>query len=216
MHLETLNNGFKIISLSETWFNINNVSAYNIENFSHEYLLRANKMGGGVSIFIDKSVEYKTRNDLNKMESYVEALWIEIQRRDKSNLLIGTIYRPPGTDTALFNDYMTYTLSIITKEKKNVVHMGDYNLDLINSGTHRPTNEFIEINYANLCIPLINKPTRITNNSSTLIDNIFSNIIEDDLCNKGILYWSISDHFPVFYLHKTEPDNTEKKTPHKR
>ena len=48
-------------------------------------------------------------------------------------------------------------------------------------------------------LPLINRPTRISQNSATLIDNIFTNninTIEKD--QQGILVTDITDRFPVF------------------
>ena len=44
--------------------------------------------------------------------------------------------------------------------------------------------------------PTIKYPTRVTEHSSTLIDNIFSNCIDSD-ANSVIIYNDISDHFPV-------------------
>ena len=51
--------------------------------------------------------------------------------------------------------------------------------------------------------PLINTPTRITESSATLIDNIFSNDL-DGLTNgiQCILVTDISDHFPVVYINE--------------
>ena len=47
--------------------------------------------------------------------------------------------------------------------------------------------------------PLISKPTRITNISATLIDNIFVNYVDE--CHKcGILFTDLSDHQPVFQI----------------
>ena len=46
-------------------------------------------------------------------------------------------------------------------------------------------------------LPIISKPTRITDNSATLIDNFFIN----EPCNfeSGIIISDISDHFPIFF-----------------
>src|SRR3989442_522462 len=54
---------------------------------------------------------------------------------------------------------------------------GDFNLDLIKSASHTPTDEFLLNLNVNSYMPLITKPTRVTPNSSTLIDNIFTNNI---------------------------------------
>ena len=52
-------------------------------------------------------------------------------------------------------------------------------------------------------IPLIVRPTRITANSATLIDNIFTNNLEN-LNNSlnGVLITDISDHFPIFHINR--------------
>ncbi|CAH3170307.1 unnamed protein product, partial [Porites lobata] len=54
-------------------------------------------------------------------------------------------------------------------------------------------------------IPLINRPTRITAHSATLIDNIFTNNVRCKHFN-GIVINDISDHLPVFVY---EVDETE-------
>ena len=48
-------------------------------------------------------------------------------------------------------------------------------------------------------IPLINKPTRITSHSATLIDNIFFNAL-GIIHNSGIFLNDISDHFLIFTI----------------
>ena len=47
------------------------------------------------------------------------------------------------------------------------------------------------------CYNLIDKPTRITDNSSTIIDHIYTNIFDKPL-DSGILSYDISDHLPVY------------------
>ena len=67
--------------------------------------------------------------------------------------------------------------------------------------THNPTSEFLDLMFSISFIPLVNKPTRITSNSATLIDNIFTN--EYKRQNKymtGILITDISDDYPIFHI----------------
>ena len=55
-------------------------------------------------------------------------------------------------------------------------------------------------------LPTIKKPTRITDSSSTLIDNILTNYFEDFV--SGIMTIDITDHLPIFIVFKnffTEP-----------
>ena len=49
--------------------------------------------------------------------------------------------------------------------------------------------------------PLITKPTRVTKDTATLIEHIFTNNFETDSKHvQGILCTSISDHFAVFHI----------------
>ena len=95
--------------------------------------------------------------------------------------------------------------------------MGDFN---VNTLPHirgcLSVQEFKNIFAANYCFPLINKPTRLTSTSSSLIDNIYSTIPAlANGCDSGILEISISDHYGIFTVDK----NTtilEEKTPTKK
>ena len=51
--------------------------------------------------------------------------------------------------------------------------------------------------------PAITKPTRISNVSATLIDNIFTNYINRDITS-GLLITEISDHLSVFAVCKND------------
>ena len=77
--------------------------------------------------------------------------------------------------------------------------MGDYNINLLNSSTYEHTGEFVDILYSNEFLRLISRPTRITSNSATLIDNMMTNCL-DNLSSSinGILVTDISDHFYDF------------------
>ena len=54
-------------------------------------------------------------------------------------------------------------------------------------------SDFLDIIYSTNLVPNITSPTRLTSQSQTLIDNIFSSIINDD-CVADNLISPISDH----------------------
>ena len=74
-----------------------------------------------------------------------------------------------------------------------------------------PTEQFLDMVYANAFIPLINRPTRITKETSTLIDNIFTNNydIKDSLYS-GILQTDISDNYIVFHFSESDFISSQK------
>ena len=53
--------------------------------------------------------------------------------------------------------------------------MGDYNINLLNVDTHQLTSDSNDALFSNGFVPMITRPTRVTSNSATLIDNIFTN-----------------------------------------
>ena len=92
-----------------------------------------------------------------------------------SNIIIGVVYRPPAGDTREFINFMETILSRIHHERKETYIMGDFNLDITGSVAHPDALEFLDLMHTSSLFPLIDKPTRVTPNSSTLLDNIFSN-----------------------------------------
>ena len=47
--------------------------------------------------------------------------------------------------------------------------------------------------------PLIDRPTRITSHSATLVDNIFTNVLTHSI-KSGVCVVDITDHFPIFQI----------------
>ena len=85
--------------------------------------------------------------------------------------------------------------------------MGDFNAntlnELKNSSTH--IHDFSNICSTYYYHKLINLPTRERKQSSTLLDNIYTNIPDCyDNGSSGILgFLTQSDHYPIFYCKKT-------------
>ena len=74
--------------------------------------------------------------------------------------------------------------------------MGDFNLDLLQYNHHTPTQEFIDALFSFAFFPLISNPTRLTPYSATLIGNIFTNNLSQNVLN-GVVQNDLSDHLPV-------------------
>jgi hypothetical protein len=71
-----------------------------------------------------------------------------------------------------------------------------FNFDLLKYDNHVPTCDFLSNMLSHSLFPAIRHPTRITDQSATLIDNIFMNCIQDDF-DSAIIYSDISDHLPI-------------------
>ena len=79
--------------------------------------------------------------------------------------------------------------------------MGDFNIDLFKYDHSTDGASFLDSLYANFLLPYISTPSRVTTHSRTLIDNIFSNNIEDGLISGNIIS-TISDHYAQFLYMK--------------
>ena len=62
----------------------------------------------------------------------------------------------------------------------------------------KPLLIMLTVSFLILFFPCINRPTRITTSSATLIDNIITNACFEHNINPAIIYSDISDHLPVF------------------
>ena len=76
----------------------------------------------------------------------------------------------------LIKDFLNKLLEKVSKEQKSVSLLGDFNINLLNYNDHLLTNEFLDSLASKSVILYILQPTRITDRSETLIDNIFSNV----------------------------------------
>ena len=208
--LKSLKSPFDILVFTETWLMPDNIDCCKIDGYHALHLTRpceGNKdfktRGGGVSIFINDKIAFKTRNDISIMEPFMECLVIELNFNN-SKYLIGGIYRPPNADIHLFTDKFNRFCEPL-KSSYKLVLLGDFNVDLLNNNSNKTNFELCM--QSNYLIPTILAATRvslITNNdgsekrSDTLIDNIFIN--QQINFNSGLIQMSITDHYPIYII----------------
>ena len=61
------------------------------------------------------------------------------------------------------------------------------------------TKHFYDNIFEKGAIPIINRPTRISEHLGSLIDNILTTDIFNNSLKKGIIKLDVSDHFPIFF-----------------
>ena len=109
---------------------------------------------------------------------------------------------------------MLNILKIHQKKLKNesfVILGTDQNFDLLKVDNHPQTSSLLNIFIANSFLPCTSKPTRIADHSQTLIDNIYTNNIQQETVIKsGILLEDISDHLPIVCSISTKRRHQEK------
>ena len=207
--LTKLNFSFKVIGLTETWLNDDIADSYELNNYNHIHRYREDQVGGGVSLYLNSNLVYKERQDIeNYFMSSAEAVFVETDQA-----IIACIYRPPSSSVTDFNSDLAKVLDIISKERKKCYLMGDLNINITNYMNNNQIKEFLDIMYSYYFHPMISVPTRVTETSATLIDNIFTNVLGVN-SKSGVLCMEVADHCPIFLimfkLH-TESDSTAPK-----
>lgn len=147
---------------------------------------------GGTAIYIKNNLDYKVRQDLNKLsfETNCELASIELK---SSKTVIVALYRP-DYDMSLFFEILTKLLNKICRENKRIIIAGDLNLNVLKLDKNiKKLNRIL--NNCN-CKWVLNEPTRTETNknnvtTSTCIDNFIVNFNE---YNGSVLRHKISDH----------------------
>ncbi len=119
-------------------------------------------------------------------QSGAKDLWLTIQRRKLPSLIISCIYRHPKTPSPSF-DYIDDIPHNMCIRKKPIFILGDLNDEL------QSNNRLSRILKNNHLSQLINKPTRITPTSATLLDVIINNK-PDIVLSSDVTPSFIADH----------------------
>ena len=105
----------------------------------------------------------------------IPCLWLEITPINCKPFLVGNIYRPPDSKVE-FNDRFEEFIDKVIGENKEYILMGDFNKNLLNVDTNIEWGNFT----TSLGLTqLIDEPTRVTTESQTLIDHIYTNTEEN-------------------------------------
>ena len=196
-YLNLLDHHFIFVGVTETWLKDSNCDLFGLKGY-HMVESHRGSPGGGVSICVRDDISFFERPDLNKFNDNIESIFIEInkdQLNTAKNVLVGVLYRPPNQDISICNDDLSNLLEKIRREDKFCYLLGDYNLNILNYESHRLTGDFVDLLSSHSFLPLITRSTRITNCSATLIDNIFTNHVENlEYSTQRLLVTDVSDH----------------------
>ena len=115
-----------------------------------------------------------------------------------SGIIVGSIYRPLDQSVENFLERFSNVFSVVNRENKIIYLLGDYNINLLNVGKVQYVDNFINLLLSHHMYPLIDHPTRITNETISLIDNVITNNVDN--VKSGIFITDISDHLPVYCI----------------
>jgi hypothetical protein len=146
---------------------------------------------GGVCIYVLNNIQFSPINlDKFNKEKDLESCVLKLCLTTDSIILI-CIYRSPIGNFKFFLKQLESILNKICKLSTDIILCGDFNINHLNDTPSKQLLESLLASY-NL-FSTANFPTRICNNFSTLIDNIY---ISTKICNFSIipLINGLSDH----------------------
>ena len=126
----------------------------------------------GVGMFIDESLDYcilkKTSNKA------FQVLWTELSFANKKNAICGIFYRQHNSPE-IFQSYFDQTIEKFASSGKNIVIMGDFNIDLLKCASSSYSHDFLSSLQSCFLFPSIDKPAHVRSTSATSIDIFINN-----------------------------------------
>ena len=194
--IDAFKNKIDVFILTETWLTNSTSSLCSIKGYNAYHSIRCFQTGGGVSVFVKDiyccHLNLCVNNDVIEMVSAKVKL-----ARNKCVEVVG-LYRPPSGNIYSFIHTLEETFDNLKPNLNPTIVGGDFNICLFKSDTDLAAESFSNMMSLYFFIPHITLPTREQNNSSSLIDHIWSNIPHQVI--SGVLETSVTDHYPIFSL----------------
>ena len=207
--LENKRSKIDVLMLCETFLSNNTTSLLNIPGYNIFADSRTQHKGGSTAILVRNGITCKRLPNVFKFkEKELESTFVEIGAKNGQLIVIGSLYRPNCSEKNLISDIQ----EIITKtqkEKKELIIGMDRNLDLLKSLEHKLTQQFLDTLLDLDMLPTITRPTKITHQTATLIDNIFVSGKLYRNFESAIILSDISDHLPILSLLKQSKYSTK-------
>ena len=99
----------------------------------------------------------------------LEDIWLTIQNKKFPSFILGCVYRHPHALGNSF-DYLSEVFRSMCLKNKPLIILGDFNDNLLNKN-----NKIGKLLKSLHLTQLVNEPTRITDNSTSIIDLIITN-----------------------------------------
>ena len=169
--LDVEGNNIHILGITETWLNNSHSdSEISIHGYNLERRDRTKCHGGGVAVYVHESVTYARCPDLES--DAVESLVIRVSFPHAKSMFIALVYRPPSAPVAWYgvlDDFMDR----LCAQECELVLMGDINIDILD-GMHTAPSAWQDIIDGHQLTQVVRDPTRVTEDTQTLIDHIYS------------------------------------------
>ena len=205
----SLDSKLDILGITETKLSEKSLSNVNIKgyNFFHTDSLTN---AGGAALYIANNLKAIPIPDIKFDLELVESCWVHIDAgKNNKTLIIGCINKHPTCNLEQFRNQLSNIIKILNPNSHEIYIFGDINIDFLKYNEHSQTEEFLDMLFANNVLPIITKPTRLTDHTATLIDHIYTNSLQK--FTAGIVTVDITDHLPIFGVIETQPPRNKNK-----
>lgn len=189
LFLEQLDTSLDVIMVTETWSK-NNCDLVRLPTYQTFFLNRDNGRGGGVCMLFRNIWEA----DLLPLFT-VCTVDYEVLSVCSGSTLFVVCYRPPQGSVTAFISFFESLLSHSREKRLDLACGGDININMLSNDISK--RNFDLLLQANGFSNVIDLPTRITQNSSTLLDLFITNI-DRARVKSGVISADISDHLPIY------------------
>ncbi len=158
--------------------------------------------GGGIIMYIRSEIPHFRREDLEQKQDYddIECVWAEIKYPNSPGILVCAVYRAPDYSLNMFMERFEPIMETAFMENKELIVLGDFNMDYTNGfDDHQGWKLFIE---SFSLYQMINTPTRVTEESATIIDHIYTTE-PSNIAAVMVPVIGTSDHYPVCYTRNS-------------
>ena len=124
-----------------------------------------------VALYINETLQPNyLPNKSNCIANCAEIVTVEVTFANGKKVLISCVYRAPNTNVDILSDFL---IAILRNNRNKTIYVcADFNIDLLQSDKDNSVSNFIDHLHSLGLHPLITRPTRITCQSKTLIDNL--------------------------------------------
>ena len=187
------NENISILSLSETRLDSSVSEAEICIPGYRSVRLDRNRNGGGILTYIKEDIPFNVKRDL--FIDGLELMCVEICLAKQKPFVIVYWYRPPDSNIAIF-DKVEALFQSLEFTSKDVIFYGDLNCDLLKDPLSSNAKRLQCLAEDFNLKQTVDKPTRVTPTSATLIDVIYSSNPEK-LTFCDVIPLSMSDHYMV-------------------
>ena len=190
------------LMLSETWLKPDIANCYQIDGYDMLHSIPTGSVTGkGCAIYIKKDLFpfCTVIEELSACQAEFQCISILVAVPASASFIVSTLYRSPSFPLSLLMPFLEDSLDRISQLNKPCFWAGDFNVNLFKYNDSHDAKHFLDCLNSYGFFPTITVPTRISNTppfTATLIDNIFTNVIETITFN-GAICAGVADHQAV-------------------